>query len=62
MRKTVAFLQFLLQKARIRPHLMLCSYLFTQCYFNFAYKTLICDKMKQFGIHPDRKLIARIEE
>lgn len=60
--KIVAFLQFLLQEAGVRPNMFVCQNLLTNCFLNFAYKTLICDKMKQFRILPDRKFIARMEE
>lgn len=60
--KIVAFLQFLLQEAGVRPNMFVCQNLLTNCFLNFAYKTLICDKMKQFRFLPDRKFIARMEE
>lgn len=41
---------------------MLFKSLLNVSHLNFMYKTLICDKMKQFGIRPDRAFIAKVEE
>lgn len=54
---TVAF-----QETGILPNLIICKILMRQSKFSFAYKALVCQQMKKFGICPDKEFIAMIED